>query len=971
MDPAQWRKIEELFEAAAGMEPAQRGAFLEEKCAGDEGLRKEVESLLLHGENAGRFLQVPAGVRPLEAGQRVSHYEIQEKLGEGGMGVVYRAEDSRLRRRVAIKVLGDWFPPASGAIYDVGEVNGRPYLVMELLEGSTLRERIGGKPLPRGELTAWALQIASALEAAHAQAIIHRDLKPANIFITRAASGHPEQVKILDFGLAKRNSTAPAGEQESTPTTLTRPGCTVGTVNYMSPEQARGEEVDRRSDIFSFGAVLYEMASGQKAFPGSMAEAFAAILGRDPAPVGDAKFDAVISRALRKNPAERYQSASELLEALQQTAAPLSRRRLLYGAGAVAAAGAAAVAARAIWAPSGTAKRPTFAVVLIENLTGDPSLDWMDRGLCELLITALAQSRALAVLSTEVVRSAAAHRFRDNTKLTAERAYDVARDIHADLYASGSLFKLGPEFRLSLRAQDTKSGRLVYSGTVEGADAQALFGMTDEAAAAMLAQIAPRAQARPDSAGGLTSNVDALKAYTEAGIYYDQWLMDRADEEIRLAEISALNYNLTVARAAAARAVAISQRRPLPVAHARLIKSVALNLDGRLDDGVKVLEAARKEVPEDWEICAYLADTCSRLGRFSEAISTWGEAAHLNPNAAETYLQGAYTYAEAGDLPKALQWIERYATMMPPKNWNAASSRGDILSCNEHYEEAVEQYKIAEQIRPTPELRRLLTILGRIGEAETYLEAQSQNQRSWLAYRDIQIRKGDLDKALTARETDIRKYSDLTRWTHWPDTWNAGNLLLEQRDPEKALELGKRLPNAWAPGLRGAAHLILGDEGAAQADFAELREGIAPIVGDFMARTTESLWRIRAASCLGRYGEVADLCSRLTPSRNGARWAYSLDLVRAYLVFGRLADAEAELTWLIRLLLCIGGGPDTFRQFSMLTYLLARYHLGQVRERTGRRAEAAEWYRFFLSSFEHSAAKLPQIAEARAALKRL
>ncbi len=335
-------------------------------------------------------------------------------------------------------------------------------------------------------------------------------------------------MKILDFGLAKRIPAEPPGTKESTLTALTKPGSTLGTVNYMSPEQTRGAEADYRSDIFSFGAVLYEMASGQKAFPGAMAEAFAAILDREPAPVGDAQLHTVISRALRKNPAERYQSASELraaLEALRHTATPLSRRKLIYGAGSVAVAGAAALATRGIWAPaiwesSGVAKLRTFAVVLIENLTGDPSLDWMDRGLCELLNTALAQSQALALLSTDVVRSAAAHRFGDNGRLTAGRAYDVARDTHADLYASGSLFKPGPGFRLSLRAQETKSGRLVYTGAVEGADAQALFGMTDQAAAAMLAQIVPRPLARPDSAGGLTSNLEALKAYTEAGYLY-------------------------------------------------------------------------------------------------------------------------------------------------------------------------------------------------------------------------------------------------------------------------------------------------------------------------------------------------------------------------------------------------------------------------------------------------------------------
>jgi tetratricopeptide (TPR) repeat protein/predicted Ser/Thr protein kinase len=968
-------------------------------------------------------------------GQRLLHYEVVGKLGEGGMGVVYKARDTHLDRFVAIKVL----PPEKVAdperrrrfvqeakaasalnhpniitVHDTGEAGGSVFIVMEYVPGRTLSDLISGKGMALKEALRYAVQIADALAAAHEAGIIHRDIKPGNVMVTPKGL-----VKVLDFGLAKLTEAGALGEDESTRTLApaTGEGTIVGTAAYMSPEQAEGKAVDARSDIFSLGAVLYEMVTGRRAFQrDSKASTLVAIITQEPGPLPSSvpgELERIIARCLRKDPERRFQFMKDLkveleelkeesesgtaaLGAPQPAATPLSRRRLMYGAGAVAAAGAAAVATRAIWAPSAAAKLRTFAVMLIENLTGESSLDWMDRGLCELLITALAQSQALAVLSTEVVRSAAAHRFRDNGRLTAERARDVARDTHADLYASGALFKLGPGFRLSLRAQETESGKLVYTGTVEGADAQALFGMTDQAAAAMLAQIAPRSQARPDSAGGLTSNLEALKAYTEAGIYADQWLMDRAEEEIRraveldpdfamaqsrlalISETNALmslaNCDLPAARAAAARAVAISQRRPLPIAHARFIQSVALEVDGRVEESLKVLEAARKEVPQDWQICQSLSDTYSQLGRFSDAISTTEEAARLNPNAAETYLSGAYTYAESGDLPRALQFIERYASLVPPNNWNAAATRGDILSCNEHYDEALEQYRIADKIVPASvgfALVKLPAILGRIGEAEAYLEALPKDWRRPTRFdADVQTRKGNLDGALASYEGYMRQ-GDQTRWALWPYTWHAGNLLLEQRDPEQALALGKRLPNPWAPGLRGAAHLILGDEGAPQADFAELRKGTAPIVGDFMARTTESLWRVRAASYLGRHGEVADLCSRLTRSRNRARWAYSLDLVRALLALGRLADAEAELTSLIRHLLDLGGGPDTDRQFSMLTYLLARYHLAQVRERTGRRAEAAEWYRFFLSSFEHSAAKLPQIAEARAALKRL
>jgi TolB-like protein len=466
----------------------------------------------------------------LSPGDQLGPYEICELIGQGGMGAVYRARDSRLGRFVAIKVLAGQF--ASGAarfwqearavsslnhpnictIYDVGEHAGASYLVMELLEGSTLKHRIAGNPLPRGQFGPWAIEIASGLETAHQAGIVHRDIKPANIFITTS-----DIAKILDFGLATSARAVAAAESESTATVLTLPGSTLGTVNYMSPEQARGGSVDHRSDIFSFGAVLYEMATGRMAFPGSMAEAFSAILGGAAPLVGDAKLDAVIGGALQKDPHDRYQSAAEMRRALAQAgqdqSAPVSRRKLIYGAGAAAAA---AVTGALVWRPFGAGNRGrTLAVVLIENLTGDASLDWMDRGLSELLTTALAQSNALPVLSTERVRSAAVHRFKGSANLKAEQARDVAAEARADLYASGSLFKPAGGFRLNLRAQETDSGKLIYSGTMEGPDPQALFGMTDRAATAMLAQIAPRAPGKIDSGGGLTTNLEALKAYTE------------------------------------------------------------------------------------------------------------------------------------------------------------------------------------------------------------------------------------------------------------------------------------------------------------------------------------------------------------------------------------------------------------------------------------------------------------------------
>jgi len=354
--------VARLHRAALDRDESLRAAFLQEACAGDEELRREVESLLGYEKPGEGFMESPAleaaakllaqGKDRQMLGKTLSRYRIVEKLGAGGMGVVYKAQDTKLRRFVALKFLPEAVAeqpqalerfkreahaasalnhPNICVIYDTEMFEDRPFIVMEFMEGRTLNRRIAGKPLRIADLIELSIQIADALEAAHSKGIVHRDIKPANILVTDRG-----QAKILDFGLAKLSgelhpmeragragrSNLPTGSLQEH---LTAPGAAMGTAAYISPEQARGEELDARTDLFSFGAVLYEMATGQMAFSGATnATIYDAILNRAPIPPTQLnsqlppKLEEIIHKALEKDRDVRYQHASEMRAVLRR-----------------------------------------------------------------------------------------------------------------------------------------------------------------------------------------------------------------------------------------------------------------------------------------------------------------------------------------------------------------------------------------------------------------------------------------------------------------------------------------------------------------------------------------------------------------------------------------------------------------------------------------------------------------------------
>ena len=386
-------------------------------------------------------------------GQTVSHYRVLEKLGGGGMGVVYKAEDMRLHRNVALKFLPDSVASDAQALarfqreaqaasalnhpnicttHDIGEANGQEFIVMEFLDGMTLKHRIGGRPLDTKAILSVAIQVTEGLSAAHAKGIIHRDIKPANIFLTESG-----QIKILDFGLAKvstgkslSDGATTLGTLEIDPEHLTSPGSTLGTVAYMSPEQARAEELDARTDLFSFGTVLYEMATGSLPFKGeSTALIFKAILDAAPVPAArlnpnlPTELERIIGKALEKDRGLRYQSAGEIRTDLLQLKKETESGRAVIGAAEVAlpatrkgpwlrwvAATCTAILIIALavggWLffsrkAHALTDKDTIVLADFENKTGDPAFDdTLQQGLS----VSLAQSPFLNILPEQKVR---------------------------------------------------------------------------------------------------------------------------------------------------------------------------------------------------------------------------------------------------------------------------------------------------------------------------------------------------------------------------------------------------------------------------------------------------------------------------------------------------------------------------------------------------------------------------------------
>jgi serine/threonine protein kinase/Tfp pilus assembly protein PilF len=762
MQAERWQQVERLFHAALQRAPDERAALLAEAFADDEELWHEVESLLAEYARTGGVLENAATDLAADWLQEqehptlkrsLGHFQLLSQLGKGGMGEVYLAEDQRLHRKVALKLLPREFAgqaerlsrfklearaasalnhPNIVTIYEIDQADDTHFIATEYVEGQTLRALLKQGPLPLNAALDVAAQAASALAAAHAAGIIHRDIKPENLM------QRPDGlVKVLDFGLAKLIRPQPAMAASTTAEVESMPGVIMGTLAYMSPEQARGLEVDARTDIFSLGAVLYELVKGQRAFRGdSQMAVLTAILEQEPEPLSDSRpttpreLQRIVSKCLEKEREQRYGSAQELLADLKQlkraleTGTPIaiaesrakrpkrfvSRRWPLLAALALLVV----LALGYVWLLRGTrtAVAPeikSLAVLPLENLSGDPAQEYFADGMTEALISNLSQVRALRVISRTSVM-----RFKGGRKSLQE----IAQELVVDAVIEGTVQRDGGRVKITARliqaADETPLRSFAYER--ELADVLKLQGeiaraVTDE----IRIQVTEEERARLASARRV--NPEAQEAYLLGRFHLRR--LNEEDLKLSIGHFErAIQLEPDYAAAWAGLSAAWVFRdtwgrppsREESEAAARKAALQAIALDANLAEAnsslanIKFLydwdwagaeESFRRAIaldPGSVEAHRLFANLLMVLERHAEAISAIQTAARLDPLSSTVQSDYGRVLFRAHKYEEAEPHFKQ-AIALDPQSHGVYSRLGDLYLEMGRYDEAVESYR--------------------------------------------------------------------------------------------------------------------------------------------------------------------------------------------------------------------------------------------------------------------------------------
>jgi eukaryotic-like serine/threonine-protein kinase len=932
-------------------------------------------------------------------GQTLAHYRLLAPIGRGAMGEVFAAEDVRLGRRVAVKLLpadvtsvpdaverfereariiSSLNHPNICTLFDIGVHEGRQFMVMELLEGATLAARLSGGPLPFDEVLACGADVAAALDAAHRKGVVHRDIKPANLFVTAHAV-----VKVLDFGVAKLADVPSALDTTTAGTDqLTVSGTSVGTVAYMSPEQARGEPIDGRSDLFSLGVVLYEMATGRQPFTGATAVIFEGILTRTPAAPsslrGDlpAAFDAVVLKALEKDPARRYQAAADLradLVALRRASEP----RIAAAAATAPVASAAAAPApapsprrsRAWWLAAPLATAGVVAAVLawqsartpalqsrdlvvladLTNRTGDPVFD---DTLGEALAVQLRQSPFLNLVPDQRVRATLRMMERPaDTPIDAVVGREVCQRVGAKALLTSAIASLGSSYVITLGALDCVTGDTLAERQAQVAQKEEVLrhlgGAARELREHLGESLASLTRYDANIEQATTASLEALKAYSQA-IARRRAEGDRAalplfrraielDPDFALAHArlgtAYANVNDTAnARLETERAYAlrdkVSELERLYI-EARYFTTVA-------PDEHKAIEAYRVTLatyPNDYTARVNLAILLRSQGELDEAISLLQEAARLAPEEPTARVNLASTFIEAGRFPEARATAEQARALRDDGAVRLLLLTVGVLGNDAALErEQLDWARASSDPRQSlPLLLRVALYRGQLTEAERLLGEIEQVFGAANLWPVVGELRGAVAISLATAGATARAgaYVQPLERDH-PDSSSIEERLVVAAMLEDAGLARRTLVLALGPA----------EPGRPEVDGAPLFRALAHLAEKSPARALEALGPVRY-----RLGETDQIFVR------------GLILER----LGRHDEAIADFTWL----------RDHARKELAPNSAYSRRLLAEALERAGRTAEARQAYAAFLDFWKTADRDLPGVTSATAALARL
>ena len=835
-------------------------------------------------------------------GRLISHYKIVDELGAGGMGVVYRAEDVKLGRAVALKFISPQTPenaeekarflreaqaaaalshPNICVVHEIDEADGRLFMAMELVEGESLKDRISRGPLPIEEALDVALQAAGGLDAAHRKGVVHRDIKPANVMIEDGGL-----VKIMDFGLAKLSGK----------TVLTKAGTTLGTVAYMSPEQARGKEADRRSDIWSLGAVLYEMVTGRLPFRADYEQAVLyAIMNEAPAPLTALRagvpmeLERITGKALAKDPSERYQHADELAADLKrlkkslegtdtprppaappETAIKHPKRRIarvLVPICVAAAAVAAFVLLRpAIFGGAVATERHPVAVITFENQTGDPQYDHLKKVIPNLLITSLEQSKYLQVVTWERLRDLAKQAGRENVEeIDADLGFELCRREKIDALVIGSFMKLGDRFVTDIKVLDVASKGSLAVANADGRGLESIPEQVDRLSREISRGVGLSERKIEETQRPV---IDVTTSSTEAYSYYlrgtdalERYYLEegikaltRAIEIDSTFAIAHLFLGLAQSRAWN-RAEAINCYRGARRHAAKATERERLYIEAiyakSLDDGdgaIRIFRELLEKYPREKLAWNLLGDQyrLSKMNR--EAVECQRRALELDPTFGIALNLLAYSHLAMGSYEKAVEIFRRYSALNPG-DANPYDSMGEAYFNMGDLDEALRMYakahSLKSQMGSAVMLAYLCGIRGEYREAIRWIEENLRTQKLPGLLAGNYLWRSSSLSFLGRRERALR---DPRRGFELADSIGSPGLARSSRDVEAALLFDWGRLDEAREALRAgpAAGGIPREEAGALDDYREYFMGIIDVAAGDLAAARKALGALEA-----------------------------------------------------------------------------------------------------------------------------